>query len=227
MARICGVSALAVVLCAPAVSLADDLSPPPWRFQADTTFQHWDFSAGPGGGLPDAPGTNLFNPYGNPIFSPQAGTTWLPTFNGRNNVWQLNASALFFDIPNDFHASGHQKELWLQITYFALAPILPPNVIVQGAPGGAFTPLGTGTITTLPGGWVHELTKWTLPLCPQSERVAILPNTAGAQLFIDQVVIDTLCSPVPGPGALALLGTAGVLASRRRRSSDLKSGRRS
>src|SRR5204862_122626 len=100
---------------------------------------------------------------------------------------------------------------------FALAPILPPTVVVQGSPGGAFSPLGAASTTPLPGGWVHELTKWTLPLCPQSERVAILPNTAGAQLFIDQVVIDTLCTPVPAPGAGALLMAAGVLVSRRRR----------
>jgi MYXO-CTERM domain-containing protein len=211
-----GVSAL--VACALAAPVwADDLTPPPWRFGADTTFQHWDFSAGPGGGAPDAPGTNLFNPYGTPIMTPQAGTTWLPAAGGRNDVWALNAAGIFFDIPNDFHASGHQKELWLQVTYLANAASPPPGVVIQGSPGGAFTMLGTPVFTPLPNGWIHELSIWTLPLCPQSERVAILPNTAGVQILVDQVVIDTQCSPVPGPGGLGLAALGGLVAARRRR----------
>ena len=41
----------ALVACAWAGPVwADDLTPPPWRFNPGTTVQHWDFSAGAGGG---------------------------------------------------------------------------------------------------------------------------------------------------------------------------------
>src|SRR5436190_4836706 len=92
-------SALFAGAAAPA--FADDLTPAPWRFGAGTTFEHWDFSAGPIGGPPDAPGTNLFNPYGTPIMTPTLGATWLPAASGRTNVWFLGGtSMLTFDVPN-------------------------------------------------------------------------------------------------------------------------------
>jgi hypothetical protein len=109
------------------VALADDLTPPPWRFQPDTTFQHWDFSSGPTGGAPDGPGVNLFNPNGLPTLTPVGTATWQPTFAGRNNVWSVfTGGQLVFDVPNHNNPL-HQKELWLQITYFAPAPITSPG----------------------------------------------------------------------------------------------------
>src|SRR5258706_381990 len=85
------------------VAFADDLTPPPWRFQPDTTFQHWDFSAGAGGGVPDAPGAgNFTNPYGTPMLPPVGSATWLPNFAGRNDVWSLfTGGQLVFDVPNE------------------------------------------------------------------------------------------------------------------------------
>lgn len=213
----CRTCAVAALVCASGVVRADDLTPPPWRFGPDTTFQHWDFSAGPGGGVPDAPGTNLFNPYGTPTMTPTSGTNWLPTAQGRNDVWLLGGGgSLQFDIPNELNTALHQKELWLQITFLQIAAVPPPAVTVASA-FGAFTPLGTPSFTPLPNGWVHELSKWTLQLCPGVERVTISPALAGTQVVIDQVVIDTQCSPVPGPGAGVLLLGAGVIAARRRR----------
>lgn len=207
--------AIAVAILATSAVRADDLTPPPWRFQPGTTFQHWDFSAGPGGGAPDAPGVNLFNPYGTPILTPGGGAGWLPSFGGRNDVWGLASAAglgsLAFDVPNT-NVSQHQKDLWLQITYFGTAP----SWTVAG-PTGVFG-LTAGPITTpLANGWFHELTEWNVATCPPFERVSISPNTAGAVLFVDQVVIDTQCYPIPTPGGAALLGLAGLSLLRRRR----------
>lgn len=194
-------------------ALADDLFPPSWRFNPGTTVQHWDFSAGAGGGLPDA--LPLNNPYGTPNMVPPPPANFFPTFNGRNDVWSLSTGAgLNFDIPNTGVAT-HQKELWLQVTFFALAPGGPPGVTV-GSTAGPFTQTAS-QITPLGNGWFHELSKWSTPICPLQERVAITPSLAGTVVFIDQVVIDTQCFPVPAPAASAPLALAGLLALRRRR----------
>ena len=206
--------ALLSLLAASGAAMADDLTPPPWRFQPQTTVQHWDFSAGPGGGAPDA--LPLNNIYGTPNFVPTTGTNWLTTFNGRNNVWALGGGgSLNFDIPNDGDPND-TKFLWLQITYFSLAPTPPPGVVI-GSSSGLFTQIGGPFNTALPGGWVHQLTQWQITPCPLFERVTIFPGLVGAQSFIDQVVVDTQCVPTPTPGTASLAAVGGLLAFRRRR----------
>jgi uncharacterized protein (TIGR03382 family) len=204
--------ALASLLIASAAALADDLTPPPWRFNPGTTVQHWDFSAGPGGGAPDA--LPLNNPFGIPNMVPTSGATWLPTIAGRNDVWQIAGGSLQFDIPNT-GVQTHQKNLWLQVTYLANAAVPPPSYFISG-PTGVFTQTGS-SIINLPGGWVHELTTWNVGVCPPFERLVIQPNVAGAISIIDQVVVDTQCIPTPTPGTASLLGLGGLLVARRRR----------
>lgn len=206
-------SASAIAFFAGSV-MADDLTPAPWRFNPGSTVQHWDFSAGPGGGLPDA--LPLNNPYGVPAMAPSAGAGWLGSFNGRPDVWNLSGtSALTFDIPNTGNTT-HQKEVWLQVTWFAPAPSPGPGYTVASATSGPFTQISS-TLTTLPNGWTHELTRWVTPVCPPLERISIFPNLVGTVVFVDQVVIDTLCYPVPAPGAASVLALGGLAAFRRRR----------
>jgi hypothetical protein len=211
-------AAAALFLSMGSLASADDLTPPPFRFGPDTTFQHWDFSAGPAGGAPDAPGTNVFNPYGTPNFIAPLPTNWFPTVGPRSNVWAVNGgSILTFDIPNDVHPTNHVKELWLQITYWAGAvPGVTPGSLVMDPNGVNFTLLGT-TSTVLSDGWTHELTRWALPYCPPMEHVQIFPAIPGTTFWVDQVVIDTQCRQIPVPGAAALLGLAGLAGARRRR----------
>lgn len=203
----------ALSLSAPA--LADDLTPPPWRFNPGTTVQHWDFSAGPGGGAPDA--LPLNNPYGaGPLLTAAPPATWMPSFMGRNDVWSLNGAAgagsLDFFVPNTGNTSN-QKNLWLQITYWAPTPGGPLGVQITSG-SGLFTQVSS-TITPLPGGWFHELSVWNVPSCPQKEAVHIFPM--GTLAYVDQVVIDTQCIPIPAPTAIAPLALAGAFATRRRR----------
>ncbi|MBX3376796.1 MAG: hypothetical protein KF678_07315 [Phycisphaeraceae bacterium] len=205
----CIVSVLAL---AAGSTLADDLTPPTWRFNPGTTVQHWDFSAGPTGGPPDAPPFN--NPYGTPIMVPTTGTNWLPAIFGRNDVWDITGGSLQFDIPNTGN-SAHMKEIQIQVTYLALAPGVSPGYAVSG-PSGMFTQVGGPSIIPLSNGWVHETTLWTIGVCPPFERIALFPGLAGVQFFVDQVVIDTQCI-VPTPASASLLALGGVCALRRRR----------
>ena len=207
--------ALSTVLAGSA--LADDLTPPPWRFNAGTTVQHWDFSSGPTGFAPDA--LPLNNSYGSPAMIPAGGATWLPAFSGRNDVWDITAGALNFDIPN-VGMPTHQKDLWLQVTFFGLAPVINPAIVVASSSGANFNLVGGPFNTILPNGWVHQLTQWNLPVCPQLEHVTISPGFAGAPMVIDQVVIDTQCI-IPSPAAASLLGLGSLTALRRRRRTAL------
>ena len=207
-------ASLLAILAVSTSAFADDLSPPPWRFGAGTTVQHWDFSAGPAGGVPDA--LPLFNPYGaGPLLSPLAPAAWFPNLMGRNHVWNISAGGgggLDFFVPNTGN-SANQKELWLQLTYWVPVPAGPPGVQVTSG-SGPFTQISS-QITALPGGWFHELSVWTVPICPQKEVVHIFPQ--GVVSYIDQVVIDTRCYPVPTPSAAATLALGGLVAVRRRR----------
>jgi hypothetical protein len=203
---------LAVVsLAAPA--LADDLFPAPWRFLPGTTVQHWDFTAGPGGGAPDA--LPLNNPFGSPMMSPGAGAVWFPAANGRTDIWDLSGNgSLTFDIPNTGN-QNNQKEVWLQVTYFSAATTPPPSYTVTSSVA-PFTQISS-QVTPLPGGWFHELTRWATPVCPPVEKIAIFPSQVGAITLIDQVVVDTRCFPIPTPGAATALALGGLVALRRRR----------
>jgi hypothetical protein len=210
------VMAAAVLAAAAVPALADDLTPPPWRFNPGTTFQHWDFSGGPAGGPADA---GLFNPYGVPMLTPALGAIWLPALGARNDVWQLGGATgqtgLRFDVPNT-GVQTNQKELWLQITYLSPVPGGPPGWTVFGS-SGLFTLLGAPISTTTSDGWTHELTRWGVASCPSFEQVAVFPSIPGTTLFVDQVVIDTRCAPIPAPASAVLLCASPLVVARRRR----------
>jgi uncharacterized protein (TIGR03382 family) len=214
--RFLGSIALFTALGLSGSALADDLTPPPWRGNPGTTVQHWDFSSGPSGFAPDA--LPLNNIYGSPLMTPSSGDTWLASAFGRNDIWAIAGGSLDFDIPNT-GVQSHQKDLWLQVTFLSNAAVPPPSYAVTSS-FGPFIPIGAPIDTFLANGWVHELTEWHTPICPSTERVSFFPSLAGAQVLVDQVVIDTQCIPVPSPGSVALLGFSGLVALRRRRSSN-------
>lgn len=209
-----------IALVAPASS-ADDLTPPSWRGAPGSTFQHWNFSGGPTGGPPDA---GLANPYGVPFLAPGPTATWFPFGPPlpappppvRPGVWGLAGVAgagpgLVFTIPNAGVPPPDFKLMRIQVTFLDVIPLG-----AVGVPGFGTIVLGAPTfVTPLPDSWTHAYWDLTLPLCPPFETVGI-GAPAGATCFIDQVVIDTICVPSPGSGAI--LALAGIVGVRRRRS---------
>ncbi|MCC7389601.1 MAG: hypothetical protein IT431_12625 [Phycisphaerales bacterium] len=201
-----------LALAVPAV-LADDLTPPSWRGDAGTTFQHWGFDQ-PGGGPPDA-GFN--NPYGMPLFAPSNGATWDPIdpSGQRTGTYMITFDqTLNFEIPN--HGQhGAQKELWLQYVYTTIDGIGPTSSVMDYSNGSNFT-LISSSPTDLGGGLYHQLDIYSYADCPPGELVTLSPGTLMSPAWIDQVVIDTRC--IPAPATLGLIGAAGLIGARRRRS---------
>jgi hypothetical protein len=204
-------AASAALVCAwPA--LGDDLNPPPWRGGPGTTYQHWDFSAGPGGGAPDA--GPYSNPNGVPALVPSNPSNWLPTLSGRFDVWAVNDfDPLRFNIPND-NDPNNIKDVWVQITFQSFSGGIGSDVRdTNGNFAGVLS--GYPQVVPLPGGWFHETIVFRFAQCPPGETLTIYPPQPGTVAFIDQVVIDTIC--VPAPGAAVGMGVIGLAAVGRRR----------
>jgi len=131
MNRISSITCALLLTAVPA--FADDLTPPPWRFGAGTTVQHWDFSAGLLGGAPDA--LPLNNPYGTPLLTPLGASTFVANAAGRSDIWDISGGGvLSFRVPNT-GVQTHQKDLWLQVTFFSVATLPPPAYTVLAPVG--------------------------------------------------------------------------------------------
>lgn len=211
----------------PTFGRADDLAPPTWRLgNPSATVQEWDFVA-PGGGLPDGStwgsgGPGFVNPFGPPVLVPTA--PWLPAFGPpfagpRSGVYELPGPGadLLFEVPNHGHPGG-LKDIRVQISWLSPAVTGPAPFLDVTALGATF-PMTPGGTVMMADGWMHSYYDITLPFCPSLETFKIFnPLTSGA-FWIDQVVIDTICHPVPEPATMVALalGAAAFVARRRRR----------
>lgn len=194
------------------VAAADDLIPPPWeRGTPGSTFQEWTFDGPPAAGdgyyLPEA----VDNPFGDPVvYDPYYWDgDWLETFEGRTGVihpWDW----IEIHLPND-PTPRPTKEIYIQITYWADGEIPDPDVYV---------PAGGDTITLLDSldledGWWYDRWHITIEPNPDFEEIDFWPLDGSTyDMYIDQIVVDTIC--IPEPGALSLLALGGLVFLRRR-----------
>ena len=210
----------ALVLAA-AGSEAKDHNPPPWRGQPLSTFQHWTFPGptphydkpiGPDSG-PQAPDKHR-NPYVTPLNTLEVWVRglhppkveWLDTIFGMNGVWRLETvewggawawGYLQFDIPNA-DRKGHMKDIRIQVTSREVAG--PPDVFMnemQPPPKywAKVDIVPDGLPVTLPNGTTHRTFKAELPDCPSAEHMTVFAPAGGA-IYVDQVVVDTICRPI-------------------------------
>lgn len=206
-------------LCSGA-AFADDLLPPPWRLSnASATVQEWDFMAPNSGLAPDgnvwgSNGSGYVNPHGLPLLTNAQGF-YQSTFGPRNGVWRLTlpTDELRFDIPNDTGGMG-VKSVFIQVTWLD-AQFTGPDVFLSSSSfSGQLT---AATTNLLSDGWTHATYQVDFGPCPSSETIVLKGHTAGAVMFIDQVVIDTICRPVPEPATLASLAVGSFALLRRRK----------
>lgn len=195
------------LVCFATAALAEDLFPPPWRGEPNTTFQHWTFdtdqSTGGGGTgqwIPEV----ADNPYGQPYIDTFWGDeTWLPDYEGRSGVMRMWAGIAYINLPN-VPDPDDWKIVWLQSTWSGD----PVMWTFSDPPAADIFDLGT---IDLGDGWFHTTYEIWIPGNPPFETIGL--NNSNGTTYFDQIVVDTIC--IPEPASLLLLGFAAVLLRRR------------
>ena len=175
------------------VGVADDSTPPEWRKTAAPdgeewfkTFNQWEFEEPP----PEEPETDELP---NVLFPEETDQTfWEQTYNGRQGVWRLDSVDITFQVPE--HAGPGEKLVHIQVTYFPTDISVPAVVVVGG--------LLEGGIQTkdAENGWKHQITDWRNDKeCPDLDVIGVTAPD-GSVIYVDEVVIDTLCITTKGGG---------------------------
>jgi hypothetical protein len=193
---LCGVTAAPV--------LADDYNPPPWRGLPGTTYARWEFGTDNQYPPPD----EWYGPsYAPEMYVEPYGAGWYPYYLGRYGVWLLSGD-IWVDIPN-YPDPNEDKYIWVQLTWSPWETGAVPMVEEILTPGGPHL----GTLIDqrdAPPDWTYSTFLIDLHPNPDFETVHIWGD-----VYVDEVVIDTIC--IPEPGSLSLLLLAGCVASLRRR----------
>jgi hypothetical protein len=192
-----GMLLLAGVASAALTGLATDRVEPEWRGQANTTLQAWSFDTADNPGLV----TLDENPYG----TPSAGVvsdnlSWMTSYNGHTGVWRIYSDDyLLLYLPNtDVTDPSSSKEIWLQITYSAGSIDRKPQI--QTLP--EYASLEVVQSTAIDSYYYHDIFRIILKPNPPEEWIAILPRDCN--VYIDEIVVDTIC--IPEPATMLILG---------------------
>jgi hypothetical protein len=187
--------------------MADEFYWPDWRGDPGSTHQRWEF----GTNANPTPPTVYENPYGIPEASltVSTATRYWATWQGRQGVWKFE-DFMYLDIPNT-QIPNPTKLVWIQFTYYSDGGNTP---VIWSDPPEAL-PFEVIYGPTLVGGstyWWHTALLLTIEPNPSFEQITIEPMDC--TLYIDEVVVDTLCFPEP---AAALLLALPMVVIRRRR----------
>ena len=207
--------AIAVVGLASPTLLADDLNPPPWVRGAEyTTYQAWDAWTN---GVNDVYEAEAFftspNASENPWIHARGGILW-GKYNGRDALAIEGDDPIEIHLPNWSEDQDRYKEIYLQIVWHLDAGIDIPELV---SPAG-YNPNILVQTQHLGDNWYYEQYHWLIDdFNPDFELITI--QAVGTKrcmpgLFIDQIIVDTIC--VPEPTTLSLLAF-GVLVLIRRR----------
>lgn len=194
-----------------------DLDAPSWRTtppgSATTTMQGWSFSTNANPAVADA----LHNNFGTPTLTIDnggypLGTAWFSTYAGATGVWSFTAvGAINVYIPNTGNnAPDTWKEINLQIVY------------KDGGGTGDEIPLLTdpqleSTVRTRHqeiGTNGYFLDTYKIVIRPNPPGEEVLAFTMQCKLFVDEIVIDTIC--LPEPATMAILALGGLMLQRRK-----------
>jgi hypothetical protein len=186
-------------LAAPA--LADDLYPPSWRGSLDTTFEHWTFDTDQ---YPTWLPEQADNPYGQPyIHTLGGGEHWDDSLPGdRFGIMTTSSDTVCVELPN-VPTQNDWKLVYVQMTWWHNAPPDP----ISDPPGQ----VNLIQELSLPTAWGYSSWEIWIPGNPPSETVSFVADSA--TLYMDQLVVDTIC--IPEPASLLLFGLAGLCLLRR------------
>lgn len=200
----------AVIVATPA--FADDFFPPAWRGQPGTTMQTWEFSTDANPAVLDVD----MNPYGAATAEIEYDSPFTPWIDIDGNepyqhqgVWYVE-DWIEFGIPNNPMPNDY-KEIWIQLTYYADGSGNPEFFTDPGMTGGVTQifsePVGPGDIYT------HAVYSIMFDHNPDFETIWLVPQDC--TIYVDEVVIDTICAPEPTTAVLMLLSATALLRRRR------------
>lgn len=210
---------LCVLLVSAAAGMvwADDLFPPDWRGAPDSTFAQWEFLTPEEYPAPDLSD----NPFGGARLMVYPTHPWQDAWGGREGVWALSG-LIDLEIDNNPELNIF-KYLQIQLTWAgqydsgAAVPTLDIDAqLVTGAGADVIQLLSEETIDLEPTGvqgadpyWHHTTYLYAIYPNPAIEFIDI----AGS-IWVDELVVDTIC--LPEPVTLALLGFGAVLLRKRK-----------
>ena len=206
--------AIAAILSITAASAADLVNPdiPSWRGDSNTAYAQWDsFTSADGGpnAAEQGSGWNLYN-FGSGAIIASSGNLY--GAGGALNIHVYPAAAPLFGM----------QEAVVNIS-FAGNPIDTSNVRAYVGEAGSGTYVDASSASQVGGGgggFAPVTWAFTYDLSAVGQGFQGLSFFFGSELAnssLDAISIDVRGSAIPGPGALALLGVAGIGARRRRR----------
>lgn len=185
---------------------ADDFNAPDWRGDPRTTYQRWEF--GTNNATPP-PETDYDNTLGVPTLTVGGEfpyTEHLTTYEGESGVWRFE-DLIQIEIAN-FNEEYDLKRIWIQLTYLTESGAAP---FISTTP--SYSTWETVDGPTAVGSYYHVAYEILIEPNPASETIYIQPP--GCTLYLDEVVIDTIC--IPEPATICLLGLGALALLRKRR----------
>jgi hypothetical protein len=203
------------------IAAADDVLPPSWRGQPRTVQAKWNtFNAHPGMPADVVLAPGLVNPS---AYLDGTGTVRYENYQGRTRVVEVEPNDTFsFSLSN--FVGGPGKLVWVQVTYYGDANIVPRVEVTSPGPAGPALLNFENTVGPAPTvvAWRTDAFSFGIQPNPSSEEFSLhflsrqqdgtfLPATVA----LDQVNIDTIC---PEPAFMSVLTLAVATFLRRRAS---------
>ena len=171
--------------------------------QGFTTFQVWEFGTDANPAAPDQD----YNSFGDPfvtVIGDLPFATWIAEHQGHLGLWRFEDWMEVF-LPNNPEPRDF-KHVWLQLTYSAANGSDPEILSLPG-----YSSIELVNKVQLDDYYWHATWQITIEPNPDEELIVIMPRDC--TLYVDELVVDTIC--IPEPASLALLAAAGMLLRRR------------
>jgi len=200
--------AVMLVMLAIGTARANDYNPPDWRGEPLTTYQRWEFGTADNPAIPE---DDYTNPLGIPILAVGGAypdTVWLSEDMGHFGVWFFQDS-ITIQIAN-FDNDNPLKEIWMQLTY---SPQIGGEPVVLTDPD--YTWIAPSDEQAIDAYYWQMTYHIGIEPNPSLETITIEPPASGGGLYLDELVIDTIC--VPEPATICLFGLGALVLLRKRK----------